>query len=59
MKRESARAISISLSVGKTQIQTTAKEKDEIRCRWQGGKSAERKYGKIQKHVYPNLNEAV
>ena len=32
-KVESARAISISLSVGKTQIQTIAKEKDEIRCR--------------------------
>ena len=33
-KRESARAISISLSVGKTHIQKTAKEKEEM-ARWQ------------------------
>ena len=60
-KGESARSIALSLNVGKTQVLTIAKEKDDILCCWKDGKNGDRKYGKYGKRkcAYEDLNEAV
>ena len=56
---ESARFIAASLGVGKTQIQTIAKEKDDILRRWEAGENGERKCAKSRKCVYQDLDDTV
>ena len=58
-KGKSARSIALSLNVGKTQVQTIAKEKDDILYRWKDGENGDHKYGKKRKCAYEDLNEAV
>ena len=52
---KSVQFIAASLGVGKTQIQTTANEKDDIRRRWEAGENGERKCAKSRKSVYQDL----
>ena len=58
-KGEPAQSIALSLNVGKTQVQTIAKEKDDILHHWKDGENGDRKYGKKRKCGYEYLNEAV
>ena len=58
-KGKSARSVAQSLNVGKTQVQTIAKEKDDILCYWKDGENGDCKYGKKRKCAYEDLNAVV
>ena len=45
--------------MGKTQVQTIAKEKDNILRRWKDRESGDYKYGKNRTCAYEDLNAAV
>ena len=54
---ETAIAIALSLDVGKTQIQNIITDKDDILKRWESGENVERKYVKVRKCVYTDIND--
>ena len=58
-KGESARSVAQSLNMGKIQVQTIVKEKDDILHYWKDVGNGDCKYGKKRKFAYEDLNAAV
>lgn len=56
---EKAITIARSLGVGKTQIQSIIKDKEDILKRWQAGENTDRKQCKRKKSAYCEINEKV
>ena len=56
---DSARKIAASLGVGKTQVQTVIRNKEEILKEWESGVSGKRKYNQVRKTQYDDLNRLV
>ena len=59
LQGESARSVPQSLNVGKTQVQTIAKEKDDSLRRWRDGENGNGKCAKKRKCMYEDMNAAV
>ena len=56
---KSCRAIAIEVGVGKTQIQTIVKEREEILKNWESGQRSDRKYSKPRTAGYEDLDKIV
>ena len=56
---KSCRSIALELGVGKTQIQSIVKEKDELTKRWESGSRADAKYSKPRTASYEDIDEVM
>ena len=56
---KSCRAVSNKLGVGKTQVQTIVKEREDILRRWESGKRSNKKYVKPRTAGYDDLDKLV
>ena len=56
---KSCRSIALKLGVGKTQIQSIVKEKDEIMKRWESGIRADAKYSKPRTASYEDIDKVM
>ena len=56
---KSCRSIALELGVGKTQIQSIVKEKDELMKRWESGSRADAKYSKPRTASYEDIDEVM
>ena len=55
----SCRSVAEELGVGKTQIQNIVKEQEDIRKRWASGECSDKKYAKVRKTGYEELDRVV
>ena len=58
-KGESCPSIADSMGVGKTQIQSIIRERESLKNRWEAGEAANRKYAKLRKCAYQDLDSMV
>ena len=58
-KRQSCHLVAEELGVGKTQIQNTVKDKEDILKQWAAGESSSKKYTKIRKTGYEEIDKVV
>ena len=56
---KSCRAVSSKLGVGKTQVQTIVKEREDILRRWESGERSDKKYVKPRTAGYDDLDKPV
>lgn len=54
---KSCRTVATEFGVGKTQIQTIVKEREEIMKKWESGESSSKKYSKPRTADYQDLDK--
>ena len=58
-KGQSCRSVAEELGVGKTQIQNIVKDKEDILKQWAAGESSSKKYTKVRKTGYEEIDKVV
>ena len=58
-KGQSCRSVAEELSVGKTQIQNIVKDKEDILKQWAAGESSSKKYTKVRKTGYEEIDKVI